>query len=273
MVHKLHSIKNIHKYFGTTGSKPVGVLCDDGNIYVCKYDRRRGDDPRLNEYLGTCLLQCCGIPTPNMAWVQIGIEHNPDKNAVEDIFLNDICFGSLYLPNTADFHEILEDRNITDLKYINRIDVLKIALFDLWASHQDRNQENTNLLVGVYENSAKERIIAIDNASIFNFEFGERNSLKPLQYEQSMLSSVHLKVLYADEESVFFDAEIAVKLWQNGVQNCIKIIDNILAELHISLDTDTELLKEWIVEKLCAENHLKAVEKQFYEYLSQTFSK
>ena len=271
MPQNLHSIKNIHKYFGTTGSKPVAVLCDNSNIYVCKYDRRRGDDPRLNEYLGACLLRCCGIPTPDIAWVRIDTAHNPNKNAVEDFFLSDICFGSLYLPNTSDFHEIIEDRSITDLKNINRIDLLQISLFDLWVSHQDRTQENCNLLVGAYENEAKERIIAIDNASIFNFEFGEHQSLQPLRYEQSMLSSTQLKILYREDKVVFSDAKIAIEIWQNGIHNCIKTVDNILKQIEVVLDTDVIHLKNWVLDELCAQSHLERVEKLFYNYLSQTF--
>ncbi len=164
---RLYSIAEIteNDCYRTGGSKPVRVLCNDFKFYICKYFPGEGPSYSLfNEYIAACFLKVWHLPIPHFAIIQIQNQH------IQQIrfpfhFFERPCFGSLFnnkLTLVDKFYTMLsfprkEIRKITE-------SFLKIGLFDIWLSNEDRNFNNYNLLFDSTENL----FIPIDHVQIFN---------------------------------------------------------------------------------------------------------
>lgn len=168
----------------TDGHSPMKFLCDDGNLYYCKY-RIRANATELDfltyEVVSHALLRALGLPTPDIALVEIQAgSYRPDQLRANRRFVKPgvICFGSRALPN-ADLvrqTEVLcSTRTFRNL--LNPTDLVRLAVFDLWTDNVDRGRGfdggyNYNLLR--VPDAGKTRLVAFDNA----FTFGGENGLR-----------------------------------------------------------------------------------------------
>lgn len=160
MIPHLESIKNIEKQFHT-GEEPVMVLCSDLNPYICKYMRSSATSYKLTcEFIGSQYAKAWGLTTPDVAFVWIK-DHHWNKLRVPHL-LNVPSIGSKYMEGVIDISSSTYRELQTSADQLS--DLLKIALFDIWISNEDRNINNANLMYQI----DKDRIVAIDFGCIFN---------------------------------------------------------------------------------------------------------
>lgn len=157
---ELHSIKSIDKIYNT-GEEPVLVACNDHNSYICKYSRYSGSANKLVcELMGAVFAKQWMLNTPEIAIVKIKREHIPYN--MSGSFFSKPILGSLQQPNVVDITPAT-----TPLIYPSDklcLQLIQIALFDLWLSNEDRNANNANLMYDM----VKDNIIAIDYGCCFN---------------------------------------------------------------------------------------------------------
>jgi hypothetical protein len=160
----------------TSGHAPLKFICDDNETYFCKY-LTQFDRTEINflayEIVAHYLLKALGIPTPEIALVEVAIG-TLDKSKIRvNRRLNEgnICFGSRsVVPSNeiTDFEVCLSKRDYNTIH--NPEDIVKIALFDLWINNVDRGRFidpgfNYNLLAVAHHD--KRKIMAIDHAFVF----------------------------------------------------------------------------------------------------------
>ncbi len=185
MLDQLISVQNISRVIPTNGSLPVVVMADDLEDYACKYD---SGAKLINDYLGHQFLQHWGLPVFPAAFVKIQRAHIPAdilSGRLQIHHFDKPSFGLRYNNDAAGINDILlglRGDSYEIAKFTNRYDLLNIGLFDLWLANNDRNENNSNLLV------VGNSFIAIDHADIFD---GGRLGwpLSQLTAEDSILSS------------------------------------------------------------------------------------
>ena len=93
----------------TNGSKPLRVLCDDFNFYICKYHRGHGPAYSLfNEYFASCLLKKAEIASPDFAFVKINREHIKQIQ-LPYYYFDKPCYGSFYRQENKDVERIFSN--------------------------------------------------------------------------------------------------------------------------------------------------------------------
>ncbi|MBO4923265.1 MAG: hypothetical protein J5382_03975 [Bacteroidales bacterium] len=164
-----------------TGDRPVLVLCADGNHYICKFKQPGLPANKLvNELIGSVFAKCWGITTPAIAligndpiiWEKMGISHD----------LSAPLLGSRKMDNVIDLSEINCSQVPVSRSALSQL--LRIALFDLWITNEDRTCNNYNLLYDLRQNN----IVSIDYGGVFNSGTMER-PLYQLNESDSIISS------------------------------------------------------------------------------------
>ncbi|GAB4004849.1 hypothetical protein GCM10028808_03330 [Spirosoma migulaei] len=191
----------------TDGHSPMKFLCDDGNLYYCKY-RIRANAIELDflayEVVSYTLLRALNLPTPDVALVEVQVgSYRPDQLNANRRFIKPgiICFGSRALPH-ADLVRQTEAVCSTRAfkRLLNPTDLIRLAVFDLWADNTDRGRAfeggyNYNLLCVPYE--GKTQFVAFDNAFTFGGENGLRifNPEWPLLPQNRLFNSPYYKAV------------------------------------------------------------------------------
>ncbi|NVN95226.1 MAG: hypothetical protein HXX18_08085 [Bacteroidetes bacterium] len=240
----LHSITEIKKEhcYETGGSKPLRVFCSDLNYYVCKYHKDAGFPFHLfNEYIAASFLQIWTLAVPEFAFVQINKTHTL-QTAYPHYYFETIGFGSKYM---GDFKEVdklfIETPVIKKDNETGRNSFLRIALFDIWLSNEDRSFNNFNLLYNFKENI----FVPIDHASCFN---GNNLDKEPylITHNESILSSPFLNRFF-DRNLQTNSNNIRLSIideFKINVSRCHDELDNILSETPLSWKADTDFLRD-----------------------------
>lgn len=157
-----------------------------------------------------------------------------------------LCLGFKYLPYAKDLSELdmgIKSNKRAKQNLINKNDLIRIILFDIWLSNEDRNQNNYNLLINPEE--AGNRIVPIDHEYIFN-----TNSLEGGIYQindsDSLASTSLFKVLFSKQNKkkiVILANQIIDEFYQHVV-NCSNGIDAIFQEVPDSWNIDKVLKRE-----------------------------
>lgn len=124
------------------------------------------------ELLANRLLNELKIPTPAAAFVVVD-ENCLDKEKIKynrRLKPGNICFGSREVPQSEVIQSIQTFNKHTFNKLDNPLDLIRIAIFDLWVNNVDRGRNfddgiNYNLLLA--NENKKLKIYAFDNAFIF----------------------------------------------------------------------------------------------------------
>ncbi|WP_420147440.1 HipA family kinase [Spirosoma sp.] len=262
------SIEAIHKVF-QTNDRPVLATCEDLNDYVCKY---RYVERQFNELLAWAFLKEWGIPVPDASLVTVKPEHVTAEALREGArlaFFERPVFGSIYLQHAREVDNSLTalgaNRNDV-LKIQNRVDLLRIALFDLWTANEDRNGNNYNLLL-VPIQSGKFFIHAIDHAACFNSSNVGQYTLSPLTEEDSVLSTDFCRLLYANSTVLKRDGEIVLSSFRQKVALCAKALPKIVNFVPPLWSIDTAERHQWLIENLFDDTWLSQAEADFRHYL------
>jgi hypothetical protein len=160
----------------TDGHAPMVFMCSNDDIYYCKY-LPTGNPEEINclayEVIAHELLRALDISTPEIALVAIA-ENTINKELIttnKRIRVGNVCFGSKEIAFASEIQSLTQLKNKTDFnKLLNPLDIIKIALFDLWVNNVDRGRDfgeglNYNLLLKPVGKS--QQIIAFDHAFIF----------------------------------------------------------------------------------------------------------
>lgn len=262
------SIENIKKILPTNGSRPIIVTCDDMNDWVCKYD---STDKLLNEYLASSFLRLWGIPTPPIAFVNVHEEHIPDemRATLQPRYFQKPCFGSMYLEHAYMLNTFFQSLkgNYHELSKIkNKEDFLKIALFDIWLSNEDRTQNNFNLLLNPNENGAF-RFCAIDHSACFN-TCSLEHGIYQLNLYDSIINSEEANVLFSSGEKLNQTVTSITDGFRISVNLCRERLNSILNELPESWNYNTLELEN---ELLCIfeADWLNETERNFRQYVQE----
>jgi hypothetical protein len=160
----------------TDGHSPLKIMCDDKEIYFCKYlvaINREELTCLAYEIVASILLKKLEIPTPDIALVTISKDTLEKKKIKKNKRLREgnICFGSKNVSSSFvlnDFATITNKREFNQLA--NPADIIRIAIFDLWVNNMDRGRYidpgfNYNILLK--SEQKKEQVVAFDHGFIF----------------------------------------------------------------------------------------------------------
>ena len=201
----------------TTGDNPILVTCSDMSDWVCKHGRLYSST-LFSEVIGSSFAQLWDLKTPEISFVNVLAEHLPNEylNIVQPAFFNKPCFGSLYIEESQVVDKTLlpSFRNSTfRSKIVNKADLLKIALFDIWLANEDRHHGNSNLLLDQTMNN-EYYFNVFDHGAIFN-----SNAL------------IHGMQLISDNESIIC-SDLAQILFSKG-KTLTKNVDNIVKDFYL----------------------------------------
>lgn len=265
----LKSISPISKMFETGGSTPVLVLCDDIEEYVCKFGARHN---LFNEYFAAEIGKIFSLPIPDYQIVKILDEHLHSGLLKRDFIYP--CFGSKYLQYAKEvdsFFITWSGNNYELKKILNKEDLLMIGLFDLWLCNEDRNHNNSNLLLVPKDDGYK--LYAIDHVMIFNTNAATlERGLVPLTYEESILGTEYLKILFKDNKKLKECVNSIIDKFYFCVENCFKAIPDILKKTPKEWEIDIKE-KESLIKMLFDENWIKACVTEFKTHISLNISK
>jgi len=183
----LVSLEEVEKKYNTSGSRPLLVHASDLAYYVTKYPFYRKDPKLLNEFLAFHFAKIWGLYIPEMKLIRIKREHLPNNflgMQLSYVSIENTLIGSQHLDGVTElFDKLSEGYSNKDLNRFDKTLLLKIALFDIWLSNEDRNTGNMNLLAS-FKSDILSPVI-IDNEKIFNSgsPFGQ---LTELTYEDSL---------------------------------------------------------------------------------------
>lgn len=222
-----------------TGDRPILVLCSDGYHYVCKYKQPGYSAYKLaNELIGGIFAAVWGIATPSTSlvlndpiiWDDAGISHDPVAPLL----------GSRKMENVCDLSEYNCNQVRRSQKALSQL--LRIALFDLWLTNEDRTCNNYNLLYDLQLGN----IVSIDYGGIFNSGI-LNNAVYQLNPADSILSSnlySRLKPKMSDRLMDHIKSQ-----YLRSIMKCKRITQMVLDSIP----------EEWNVEKSVIKNKLREV--------------
>lgn len=234
-----------------TASAPLLCTCYDSRGTFANYYLKFVLDE--NEYCGLVYEIVCsqlaaymGINTPEIAFALAGniIENNEKVNRNYLLNAQSICFAS----KEIDKHKMISDADeikdkTTFNKYLNPEQFLKIAIFDLWVAHDDRNNTNYNLLSGT--TSQGFRFYSIDHYHCFGGEVNfnkDFSKLKVDPYKSVLTSTFGRSVLeYLTNPQIF--TNIVESFSNIDLTKIKRIVSNVFKQLPKEWNIDPNLQK------------------------------
>jgi hypothetical protein len=263
----LNSIQTASKQYAT-GDRPVLVLCSDMHEYVCKHAMGGNGMNLLCEYVAASFLKIWQLPVPDFAFIKLNYEHVRPLNISEHL-VSKTCFGSRFNRYAQELTLFTDEPDINKQKaYIdNKDQLLKIALFDLWLANEDRNFNNTNLLIDVRNNYS---FVPIDHSAILNSR------------------EFYSKVSILTENECLIDTEIFNKLFPKKIfsRTCInelkkyfylctlqskKSFHEILEQIPVDWEQGRQVLEQKINKEIFTPDWEESVIQTFLEYIESPF--
>jgi hypothetical protein len=247
-------------------SRPLLVYGDDFHHYIAKFGRPYD---LLNEMIAAVFCGLWGIRVPSPALFRLLPEHIPERHDKRQF--EQLGFGSKYLEHAQELTNLIStwQQNQYDLgRIVNKVDLLRIGLFDLWLANEDRNHNNANLLIqpehdGFY-------LVAIDHVNIFN-----TNSLHlgvhQLTEEDSILVSPHIPLFFKNDEKLLAAVSALENQFPGAVNECYECLPSLLQEMPAEWGIDIAQQKlqmepifsaDWIAETI----------RNFRLYIARNFS-
>lgn len=192
-----YSIERI-KESKDTGQRPVVVSCDDFEDYLCKYVRGLPANGLMTEWIAAKAAKAAGLFIPQMALVEIAVDHRPGADVLvwKDGRFQLPFFGLKYVKAKEVDNSVValfkkqQERN----KIEHKPDLLRIALFDIWISNEDRHDGNYNLLMRSRGNKYQWQVM--DHGAAFNTQNALNYGLAELTYQDSLLGSRLLNAIF-----------------------------------------------------------------------------
>lgn len=244
MLEILNTIHTPDKIYPTAGY-PMLVTCDDLQYWICKHSR--DSSKLLNELLGSCFASLWNLNTPEISLINVQPGHIPQN--IQGVNFDKPCFGSKYIESSKEINDdilaMFKDTRFRR-KIVNRNDFLMIALFDIWLSNEDRNHNNSNLLIDL---SIPNEICftVFDHDAIFNS------------------NALHRGVYQINDFESLINTQLANILFKRG-QNLVKIVDNLAKKFYLCVkeceNNIAEIIAliplEWRIDEKALEDQLRA---------------
>lgn len=223
-----------------TNTHPVLIMCEDRNDYVCKYHNFSGSANRLFcEYLAASFLKLWNLRIPDFAFVKINRDHIPTEWNINSYNFDTTCFGLKYNRAYKDVTKVNETiLNGQQKLYSNRLDLVKIGLFDIWISNEDRNHNNYNLLIDV---DNERNFIPIDHEAIFNSQDFNNPIYHINEFESLICTTLVLNMF----NTQYFNKTVCDELEKYlylCTENCKSQIDLILRDIPLDWRIDREAM-------------------------------
>lgn len=270
MAEYLKSIEKVDKIFDTA-CKPVLVHANDLNFYVCKYNTTTLSANMLfREWVCNSLLKIWKFDVPVFNFIHLQKHHNPDllKNINNEM----PCFGSFYNNEYREIDAFIAGagkrmRN----RFGNRMDILKIALFDYWVSNEDRNHNNYNLMLQIVDEEY--RIIPIDGGSVFHTGNQDKGNYT-LSIDETILSSPLLFSIYS--VSALCSPHVLKELWDYYyfcTQSCKQSLKSIINQVPESWQINKQKEVQNLEQFLCNDTWINEVWEVFTQHLQLAINK
>lgn len=223
-----------------TGDIPILVTCTDMSDWICKHGRN-SVSPLVNEIMGSSFAQIWNLKTPDICLIDVKAEHVPERFAptLQPIYFNKPCFGSALLKDGQVIDKTLLPsftKTAFRRKIKNKIDLLKIALFDIWVGNDDRHHGNSNLIL---DQSLKGNYYfnVFDHGAIFNTS-SLRYGIELITEHDSLLSSELVKILFGNVNNLPEIVDNLVLDFYLCTQNCQAELSNILLDIPLEWNFD-----------------------------------
>ena len=258
----LNKLNTLHKpdIVYPTGGNPLLVLCDDLQDWVCKHSRE--SSKLVNELLGSSFAVHWNLHTPEISLITVKKEHIPAH--LQGVNFSKSCFGSKYIRKSKELDHpsigMFKDYNFKR-KIENKDDFLLICLFDIWLSNEDRNHNNTNLLLD-FSDINKIRFTVFDHDSIFN-----SNNLGLGIYQinefDSLLYSELGSILYKKKQSLVNAVDNIIKKFYICISACEENLRQIIDLIPDDWGVDRDYLERQLRNNLFAKEWLRECENNF----------
>tara|TARA_R110002020_G_scaffold85914_6_gene211889 strand:- start:38403 stop:39209 length:807 start_codon:yes stop_codon:yes gene_type:complete len=263
MLKKLNTLHKPDKVFPTAGN-PLLVLCDDLQDWVCKHSRE--SSKLVNELLGSCFAVQWNLHTPEISLISVKKEHIPAN--LQGINFSQSCFGSKYIKSSKELDYptigMFMDYNFRR-KIESKHDFLLICLFDIWLSNEDRNHNNTNLLLD-FSDIHKIRFTVFDHDSIFNSN-NLRFGIYHINEFDSLLYSELGNILYKNKQSLVNTVDNIAKKFYICVANCEDNLRQIIDLIPDDWGIDRDHLEHQLRDNLFTKNWLRECENNFRSFV------
>ncbi|MBI4645076.1 MAG: hypothetical protein HY738_00410 [Bacteroidia bacterium] len=258
--------------YTTKGSRPVLVLCNDFNFYVCKYNTSKGTANKLfNEYIAASFLKLWNIKVPDFVFVKVKKEHIIPQLNLQPYYFDCTCFGSLHSKKYKEVDKFLNEMDYQQKKkYINKTDFLKIALFDIWISNEDRNYNNYNLMIDVENNN---QFVPIDHETVFNTG-NLHHGLVEITIDDTLINTPLLTRLFNIKELTnqdFFNE--LENMYYLCIENCNNQLNKILKYVPVDWLIDKSITNKLLQQYLFNTDWIKTCYHTFLEYLQLTLNR
>ncbi len=258
----LQLLKTIHKpdkVYPTAGN-PMLVTCDDLQYWICKHSR---DASKLvNELLGSCFATIWDLNTPEISLINVKKEHIPQN--VQGINFDKPCFGSKYIQSSQEINDtvLASFRNASFRSKINnRDDFLMIAFFDIWLSNEDRNHNNSNLLID-FTIQNEICFTVFDHDAIFNSNALHRGVYQINDFE-SLINTQLANILFKRGRNLVKVVDILVKKFYICAKECEDNLPDIISLIPLEWGVDKHSLENQLRDNLFTKEWLNSCEKNF----------
>lgn len=272
-----NSISEISKVIRTSGSNPVVVLTEGIEEFVCKYSTNTPANKLLIEYLGYSFAAIWNIPIPQAKLVNILQEHIPDHilgNGIQRRSFEIPTIGSLNYPESKEMDKTLiaswQARKAQLRKIQNKEDFLKIGLFDLWLSNEDRNHNNFNLLIQPTDRGAQ--VMAIDHEKCFNSGIIDPNRpIYQLTGDESILTTEIIPLLFRQGIELDTIIDSILDEFPVLVAECQAQMAQLMQHIPPSWGINTERLEEFLNNNIFAQEWIDETSPNFRQYIADSF--
>ncbi|MCD9617650.1 HipA family kinase [Chryseobacterium gleum] len=265
---QIKTIESVNKIFDTPGSSPLLVFCDDFNFWVCKYDRF--PIYLFNELIASEFAKIWRIKVPETSLITVKKEHIPEHMIprLQPRWFRKECFGSLYIEGAKEIDyttfSLFKDKKFRD-RVRDKSDFLKIALFDIWLSNEDRSHNNFNLLL----HTSQDRfsfIYAIDHVAIFNSANLNREPCI-ITEDDTILNTELARLLFTNNTRTKQYIDELVRNFYICISECEQLLPEILLKIPASWDLNILDLKNQLNRSIFNPAWLKECEITFRQYL------
>ncbi|CAH8295713.1 hypothetical protein EV196_10817 [Mariniflexile fucanivorans] len=259
MLQILNTIHKPDKVYPTAGN-PMLVTCDDLEYWICKHSR---DVSKLiNELFGSSFATIWDLNTPDIALINVKKEHIPHN--VQGVNFDKPCFGSKYIQSSKEIDDTIlvmfEDASFRK-KIANREDFLMIAFFDIWLSNEDRNHNNSNLLID-FSIQNEIYFTVFDHDAIFNSNALHRGVYQINDFE-SLINTQLANVLFKRGRNLVKVVDNLVKKFYLCTKECEDNIDNIIALIPVEWGVNIDSLEDQLRKNLFTKEWLNSCENNF----------
>lgn len=225
---------------------PYLIKCSDNNSYVAKFPGNPdGTRVLINEYVCAELAKLLGLPIPRYKLVKENNINKFENNLTDIKMINGTIFCSEWLDKSTKLpgYYILTKIN-------NKIDAIKILIFDVLIGNNDRNEGN--LLINFKNNS----LVMIDHSHVFIKEsLWDEITLKDLigaPIDLSKMNKVtfeNLKLCLNDRNYIEFIPDYIENIKSIDSDKIDKILNGIPSDWTISI-SEKQSLKEFILDRI-----------------------